>query len=62
MSPGEGVRDHYRKQGVDEFRAALVKAIELNDYKLYEIYDVLDKEMPYLTIKSIAKFVKEFEI
>jgi len=47
---------------VEEFRAALVKAINLNDYKLYEMVDLFEKERPYLTTSSIAKFVKEFEI
>ncbi len=62
MTPGEPVRDYYRAQGVDEFRAALAKAIELNDYRLYEMVDIFDHERPYLTIESIAKFVREFEI
>ena len=62
MSPGEGVRNNYRKQGVEEFRAALVKAIELNDYGLYEMIELGDYDRPVMTTSSIAKFVKEFEI
>ena len=48
---------------VAEFKARLVKAIELNDYGLYEMYGYPDpeKDFPILTISSILKFVKDFE-
>jgi hypothetical protein len=51
-----------RQNAFAEFKEKLVKAIELNDYKLYEMVDIFDHERPYLTTSSIAKFVREFEI
>lgn len=51
-----------RQNAIAEFKDRLAKAIELNDYKLYEMIDLMEEERPYLTLDSIAKFVREFEI
>jgi archaellum biogenesis protein FlaJ (TadC family) len=51
-----------RQNAFNEFRDRLAKAIELNDYKLYEMVELGEYDQPYLTIESITKFVREFEI
>jgi hypothetical protein len=60
MSPGEDVREFYRKQGAEEFRTSLIKAIELNDYQIYESEEISGYDYKILTINAFANFVRNF--